>query len=73
MDALEQHHCEYNEKTRSFNLTPVQDWTTDPVDAFKYGCQMPSYAFSRTWEEDSVDGWGGNQPGYNAELDRVAI
>ena len=75
INALEQHHAEYNEKTRTFNLNPVHDWTSHPVDAFKYGAQAPSYFFTTTWENDAEDEFspGSSVSRFDEELDRCAI
>lgn len=74
VSALEQHHSEYDEKSRAFTLNPVHDWTSHYIDSIKYGAQMPSYAFSRTWETDTdEEGWGGSRQSYDEELDRCAI
>ena len=74
IDALEQHHSEYDEKNRVLGINPVHDWTSHPVDAFKYGAQSPAYFFTRTWEDDGPgDEWGTNLSKYDKELDRCAI
>ena len=51
ISALEQHHCEYDEKTRTMGLNPVHDWTSHPVDAFKTGAQSPIHFFTSAWED----------------------
>ncbi len=72
VDALEQHRYKWDDQARRFGLQPIHDWTSHPVDSAKTGACAPSYAFSRTWEDDQSD-WGGSTADYLDELDRCAI
>ena len=36
LEALRHYHRAYNERTRSFRMTPVHDWSSHAADAFRY-------------------------------------
>jgi hypothetical protein len=36
LEALRQYHRAYNEKSRTFRLTPVHDWSSHAADSFRY-------------------------------------
>ena len=38
LEALRHFHRAYNERTRSFRMTPVHDWSSHSADAFRYLC-----------------------------------
>jgi hypothetical protein len=38
VEALRQYHREYDEDARVFRNVPEHDWSSNPADAFRYGC-----------------------------------
>jgi phage terminase large subunit len=59
MDALEQHHREWNDETKAFRASAVHDWTSHPADSFRYLCQSWRRAILRVIREHSTlpEGW----------------
>jgi hypothetical protein len=57
ISALEQYRREWDDETKSFKLTPLHDWTSDPADAFRYLAMSYKPAPRVAPKEPVLTGW----------------